>query len=84
MSWHDYGGGKPCKGVGYSFCIGGPCPDAVVSVVVKGRAKVPTFDGVRSPCLLYIGFLMNENFGARWGDRGAVEVKGAMYVGLCG
>jgi hypothetical protein len=84
MSWHDYFGGKPCKGVGYLFCIGGPCPDAVASVVAKGRARVPTFDGVRSPCLSYIGFLMNENFGARWGERGAVEIKGAMHVGLVG
>jgi hypothetical protein len=84
MPWHDYGGGKPCKGFGYSFCIGGPCLDAVASVVAKGRAKVPTFYGVRSPCLSYIGFLMNENFGARWGKRDAVEIKGAMHVGLCG
>jgi hypothetical protein len=72
MSWHDYGGGKPCKGVGYSFCIGGPCLYTVSSVVAEGRVKVPTFDGVRSPCLMYIRFLMNENFGARWGEMGAV------------
>jgi hypothetical protein len=84
MSWHDYGGGKASKGVGYSFCIGGPCPYAVASAVAKGRAKVPTFDGVRSPCFSYIGFLMNENFGARWGERGAVEIKGAMHVRLGG
>jgi hypothetical protein len=84
MSWHDYGGGKPCKGVGYSFCIGGPCPDAVASVVAKGRAKVPTFDGVRSPCLSYIGFLINYNLCVWWGERGVVEIKGAMHVGLEG
>jgi hypothetical protein len=84
MLWHDYGGGKPCKGVGYSFCIGGPSPDAVAWVVATDRAKVPTFYGVRGPCLSYIEFLVNRNFGARWGERGTVEIKGAMYVGLGG
>jgi hypothetical protein len=84
MSRHTYGCGKPCRGVGYSFCIGGPCPDTVAPVVAKGRAKVPTFDGVRSPCLLYIGFLMNAKFCAWWGERSAIEIKGAMHVGLGG
>jgi hypothetical protein len=84
MPWHDYGCGKPCKGVGYSLCISGPCPDAVAPVAAKGRAKVPTFNGARSPCLSYIGFLMNENFCAWLGERSAVEIKGAMYVGLGG
>jgi hypothetical protein len=82
MSWYDNGGAKPCKGVGYLFCIGGPCPYAVASVMAKGRAKVPTFDRVRNPCLSYVGFLRNENFCA--GERGVVEIKGAMHVGLGG
>jgi hypothetical protein len=84
MPRHDDGCGEPCKGVGYSFCIGGPCPDAIAPVVAKGRAKIPTFDGARSPCFSYIGFLVNENLGAWWGERSAVEIKSSMHVGLGG
>jgi hypothetical protein len=47
---------EPRKGVGDLFCIGGSFPDTIAQVVVKGRANIPTFYGVRSPCFSYIGF----------------------------
>jgi hypothetical protein len=81
---HDYVGGEPGKGIGYTFGIGGPCPYAIASIVALGRSKIPTFNGMRGPGALSGGFFMYENVCPRWGKGSAIEIERAVDMSLSG
>jgi hypothetical protein len=81
---HDYGGGEPGGGIGYSFGIGGPCPDAISSIVALGRANIPTFNGMRGPSATSGGFFMYEDFCPGWGKGSAIEIERSVDMSLSG
>jgi hypothetical protein len=72
---------KPGDGVGRAFALGFPHPDAVPTIIVKGRADIPAVKGVRRPGATERWFLVDEDTGAGRRERCAVEVK--LTVDLC-
>jgi hypothetical protein len=81
---HDDGGWEPSEGIGNALGIGGPCPDAIASIVTLGRAKILAFDGMRGPSATSGGFFMDENFRSGRGKGSAIEVKRAVDMSLGG
>jgi len=61
-------------------------PDHVTPVGVHGQAKVPTINAVGCPTMVYAGFCMDDDAGARRSNGCAIEVKGSMelYPGIGG
>jgi hypothetical protein len=84
VAWHDDGGGEPGEGIGYAFRIGGPCPDAIASIVALGRAKIPSFNGMRGPGATSCRFFMYEDLHPWWGKGGAIKIKRSVYMLLSG
>jgi hypothetical protein len=66
------------------FGIGGPCPNAISSIVALGRAKIPSFNGMRGPSATSGRFFMYEDLCPWWGKGSAIEIKRSVYMGLSG
>ncbi len=73
---------EPGDRVGDTFGAGVAGPDAVTAVVVHGRAKVPTVDGVRGPGRTGSGLFMDQDFDARGSQGGPVEIKKTKDMGI--
>jgi len=72
--------GEPCDGVADAFipCFG--TPDGIAPIGVPGRAHVPASHAMGCPTALCIGPDMGQDACAGWGNRCAIEVKGAIDV----
>jgi hypothetical protein len=81
-SGESYLGREPFKGVSNAFGSGAGNPYAVAAVMVEGRTKVETGDGMRGPGVAVGWFFMDEDTCARRGQGRAVVVEGAMDLGI--
>jgi hypothetical protein len=76
-------GGEPGDSVGDALGTGLPDPDGVAAIGVEGWAEVPAVEGMRGPGGAIAGLVMDEDSNARWGNRRAIKVKGAVHLGPC-
>jgi hypothetical protein len=60
---------EPGDSVGDSLAPCFPHPGSITAVVVKGRSKVPGIFSMGCPGCSKVRFLMNQEVGARWGNR---------------
>ncbi len=56
-------------------------PYCVTPVGVHGWAKVPTINAMGCPTVVYTGFFMDDDAGARGSNGCAIEIKGTMELG---
>ena len=60
------------------FCV--DVVDCVAAVVFKGGSHIPTIVTMGSPGATLVGFVMGNDFDARWGHGCRLEVKAAIEI----
>ena len=73
--------GKPGDSVTDAFALGAPDPTIVASVGVKGRANIPSIQGMGGPGVAFARLEMGQDLDARGSNGSAVKIK--MAVDLC-
>ena len=69
--------------IGDSCCICGRYIALHTSVVIHGRADVPSIDAVGAPCAALRWFLVDDYLCAGWGKGSFIEIKGSFKGGIC-
>jgi len=82
--WHWNFAGEPHQGISDALGFGVIGPNGVATIRVHGRTKIPAVDAMGCPRASDSGFFMDDDTGARRGNRGAVEIEGTMELGPCG
>ena len=75
---------EPGECVGNTLGSSFPDPDAIASIMMHRWSNVPAVDGVGIPGEALVRLLVDENFGARRGEGGAVIIEGAVDLGVGG
>ena len=55
----------------------------VETVLFNGWANVPAFNAVIGSSVALVKVLTNDNLGARWSYRSAIEFKASVEAGVC-
>ena len=77
-------GWEPGECVRNTLGSGFPNPDAIASIMMHRGPNIPAVDGVGIPGEALVWLLVDENFGARGGEGGAVVIEGAVDLGVGG
>ena len=67
-------------GVANAESLGGGIDDYVSAVLVEGLANAESVPCTEVPGLVWSGFVVDDNFASKWGERCGVVVDGTVVV----